>query len=140
MNCVFCEIVAGRASAYVIYRSTRVTAFLDKYPVQSGHTLVVPIEHFRDLLETPEDVLFELIQVVKRVADAQVRALGAKGVRVVQNNGSAAGQAIFHVHFHVIPFYGLPQRGRRELDPLEGERIARILSLALAGENRRKAN
>ncbi|MEM1852576.1 MAG: HIT family protein [Thermofilaceae archaeon] len=132
MSCVFCEIAAGRAPAYIIFRSDRVIAFLDKYPIQSGHTLVAPVEHFRDLLETPDDILFELTRVVKLVAGAQVRALGARGVRVVQNNGSAAGQVIFHVHFHVIPFYGLPQRGRKELDPREGERIARTLSTALA--------
>ncbi|MEM0042400.1 MAG: HIT family protein [Thermofilaceae archaeon] len=132
MSCVFCEIAAGRAPAYIIFRSDRVIAFLDKYPIQSGHTLVAPVEHYRDLLETPDDILFELTRVVKLVAGAQVRALGARGVRVVQNNGSAAGQVIFHVHFHVIPFYGLPQGGRKELDPREGERIARTLSTALA--------
>ncbi|MEM4873712.1 MAG: HIT family protein [Thermofilaceae archaeon] len=132
MSCVFCEIAAGRAPAYIIFRSDRVIAFLDKHPIQSGHTLVAPVEHYRDLLETPDDILFELTRVVKLVAGAQVRALGARGVRVVQNNGSAAGQVIFHVHFHVIPFYGLPQRGRKELDPCEGERIARTLSTALA--------
>ncbi|MEM1667266.1 MAG: HIT family protein [Thermofilaceae archaeon] len=132
MSCVFCEIAAGRAPAYIIFRSDRVIAFLDKYPIQSGHTLVAPVEHYRDLLETPDDILFELTRVVKLLAGAQVRALGARGVRVVQNNGSTAGQVIFHVHFHVIPFYGLPQRGRKELDPREGERIARTLSTALA--------
>ena len=131
MSCVFCEIAAGRAPAYIIFRSANVIAFLDQYPVESGHTLVVPVKHFRDLLETPDDILCELAKVVKLVAGAQVRALGAKGVRVMQNNGSAAGQAIFHVHFHVIPFYGLPQREREVLDSSKGERIAQILSKAL---------
>lgn len=138
MGCVFCKIATGKEPAYIVYRSERVMAFLDKYPVQSGHTLVVPVEHFRDLLEAPDDVLCELIKVVKWVASAQVRALGAKGVRIVQNNGSAAGQVIFHVHFHVIPFSGKPHVGRRELEPSEGERLARALSSALSAIESRK--
>ncbi|MCS7104592.1 MAG: HIT family protein [Thermofilaceae archaeon] len=131
MACVFCEIAAGSAPAYFIYRSQRVIAFLDIYPVEKGHTLVTPLTHYRDLLEVPDDLLAEIIRVVKAVAAAQLRSLGASGVRVVQNNGSAAGQVVFHVHFHVIPFYTHGVSGRRALKPDEGEAISRMLAEAL---------
>lgn len=131
MDCIFCEISAGRSPAFVVLRSELALAFLDKYPVSKGHTLVIPSKHFRDLMETPDDVISELIRVVKAVAIAQVRALGARGVRIVQNNGQAAGQEILHVHFHVIPFYDRGHLGRRELDPEEGVKVALTLSKEL---------
>jgi histidine triad (HIT) family protein len=132
-GCVFCSIVRGAAPAYFVYRGARVVAFLDKFPVERGHTLVVPIEHYENILEIPDDVLCELAKVVKAVVAAQFKALGARGVRVVQNNGAAAGQVVFHAHFHAIPFYGAGSRGRRPLDPREGEEVSRLLAEALGG-------
>lgn len=132
-GCVFCGIAKGVAPAYFVYRGVRVVAFLDQFPVERGHALVVPVEHYENLLEVPDDVLCELIRVVKAVVTAQFRALGARGVRVVQNNGAAAGQVVFHAHFHAIPFYGVSLRGRRPLDPREGEEVSRLLAEALEG-------
>lgn len=134
MTCVFCEIAAGSAPAYFVYRSQRVIAFLDIYPVEKGHTLVTPFEHYRDLLEVPDDLLSEIMRVVKAIAAAQLRSLGASGVRIVQNNGPAAGQVVFHVHFHVIPFYTHGVGGRRALKPDEGKAVSRILAEALQAD------
>jgi len=131
VSCVFCSIARGLAPAFIIYKSELVVAFLDKYPVSKGHTLVASVEHFEDLTSTPDDLLAEMIRVVKAVATAQVRGLGARGVRVVQNNGPEAGQEVFHIHFHVIPFYAEPCRGRRPLSPEEGESISATLRQAL---------
>lgn len=130
-GCVFCDIVKGVAPAYFVYRGERAAVFLDKFPVERGHVLIVPTEHYENLLETPDDLLCELIRLVKAVAAAQVRALGARGVRVVQNNGVAAGQVVFHIHIHAIPFYGSSLRGRRPLDPREGEEVSKLLAEAL---------
>lgn len=135
-RCVFCDIVRGAAPAYFVYRGTRVAAFLDKFPVERGHTLVVPIEHYENLLEVPDDVLCELIRVVKAVVAAQFKVLGARGARVVQNNGAAAGQVVFHLHFHAIPSYGASLRGRRPLDPREGEEVSKLLAEALESAKR----
>jgi len=133
MACVFCEIIEGRREAHFIYRGERVVAFLDKYPLYRGHTLVVPREHYRDVTDTPDEVLAEMISLAKRLVVAMRKALGAPGVRLVVNNGAAAGQVIFHVHMHVIP-YGVEKAWRRPLDPEEGEELARLIRDALPGD------
>ncbi len=130
---MFCEIVQGRREAHFVYRGERVVAFLDKYPLYRGHTLVVPREHYRDVTDTPDDVLAEMFSLAKRLVVAMRDALGAPGVRLVVNNGSAAGQVIFHVHMHVIP-YGVEKTWRRPLDPEEGEELARLIRDALPGD------
>ena len=126
-NCVFCRIIRGEAEAYMVYEDDDVVAFLDKYPVSRGHTLVVPKEHYPYIYEVPDPLLAKLVLVARDVARAQVRALGATGVRIVQNNGSDAGQVIFHVHFHVIPFYGAFRLLRRRLERKEGEEVSDAL-------------
>jgi histidine triad (HIT) family protein len=131
-GCVFCDIVRGAAPAYVVYRGERAAVFLDKFPVERGHALIVPVEHYENLLEVPDDVLCELARLVKAVAAAQFKALGARGVRVVQNNGAVAGQVVLHLHFHAIPFYGSSLRGRRPLDPREGEEVSKLLAEAIS--------
>ena len=130
-RCVFCRIAKGEAPAYVVYRSETTIAFLDILPLTRGHTLVIPKNHYRDLFEAPDEVLYELIRSVKVVAKALLKALEADGVRIVQNNGSAAGQEIFHLHFHVIPFYWGLKPGRRPLRSSEGERIARLVAATI---------
>ena len=71
--------------------------------MNEGHTLVVPKKHYENIYEVPEEELAYLYKVVKRVAVAVRDSMAADGIRVVQNNGSAAGQVIFHFHVHVIP-------------------------------------
>ena len=126
-TCTFCRIARGEAPAYIVYRDGSVIAFLDKAPLTKGHTLVATIEHYENILEIPDKLLGDVINVVKKVAKAQLEGLGAQGVRVVQNNGSLAGQVIFHIHFHVIPFYLNERPSRRLLSSHEGEEISKIL-------------
>ena len=132
-GCVFCS-VENLEGEYIIYRDEDVIAFLDIYPVSRGHTLVAPREHYETIFEVPDDVLCKLIVVTKRVANAVRKALKPDGVRIVQNNGKAAGQVIFHLHFHVIPFYEGVHRGRRRLEEQEGLELQRLLSEALGYE------
>jgi histidine triad (HIT) family protein len=102
-QCLFCKIAAGEVPANIVYDSNDVMAFLDIRPANPGHVLVVPKQHFETLPNIPEELNSVLLQVVKIIAQAQVEALGAQGVNVLQNNGELAGQAVPHVHIHVIP-------------------------------------
>lgn len=134
-TCTFCKIARGKAPAYIVYKDRSVVAFLDKAPLTRGHTLVATVEHYENIMETPEDLLGSVINVVKKVAKAQLRGLRAQGVRVVQNNGSLAGQVIFHLHFHVIPFYQNERPSRRQLNPHEGEEVSKILTEHIRDQN-----
>ncbi|RLE79072.1 MAG: HIT family protein [Thermoprotei archaeon] len=126
-DCVFCRIARDEAPAFVVYKDKEVIAFLDKAPVTRGHTLVATVNHYESILDVPDDLLGRAMRVVKRVAKAQLRGLGADGVRIVQNNGSLAGQVIFHIHFHVIPCYRHERPLRRSLGREEGYEVSRIL-------------
>ena len=84
-------------------------AFLSNRPVNEGHTLVVPKKHYSNIYEISEDETAYLFKIVKRVALAVRESVHAEGIRIVQNNGEAAGQVVFHLHVHVIPMK--PQEG-----------------------------
>jgi len=126
-KCRFCRIIKGELEAYYVYKDSDIVAFLDRYPATEGHTLVVPVQHFENIYEIPEELLCKLIKVVKRIAIAIKNSLGADGIRIVQNNEREAGQVIFHLHFHIIPFYSDTSKylHRRTLTPSEGENISR---------------
>ena len=102
-ECVFCQIIRGKAPASMVYEDTAVAAFLSNRPVNVGHTLVVPKKHYRDIYEMPDDEAAYLFTIAKRAAHAIKDATGNGAIRLVQNNGADAGQVIFHVHVHVIP-------------------------------------
>lgn len=103
MDCVFCKIVKKEIPAEIVYEDAKTIAFLDISPVHPGHTLVVSKTHHETLLETPDDVACHMLSVVKKIAVSVIKATNAQGVNVGVNNGSAAGQVIFHTHYHVIP-------------------------------------
>jgi histidine triad (HIT) family protein len=102
-DCVFCQIIQKKAPASIIYEDEQVVAFLSNRPVNEGHTLVAPKKHYENIYEIPEEEAGYLFKIAKRVAHAVRDATGAEGIRIVQNNGWAAGQVIFHLHVHVIP-------------------------------------
>jgi histidine triad (HIT) family protein len=101
--CIFCKIIQKEAPANVVYEDEHVIVFLSNRPVNEGHTLVVPKKHYRDIHDMPENEAAYLFKITKRIADAVQAAMIPPGIRVVQNNGAAAGQVIFHLHIHVIP-------------------------------------
>jgi histidine triad (HIT) family protein len=103
MDCIFCKIVAGDIPAYKVYEDDKVLAFLDIAPVNYGHTLVIPKEHFVNLEEIPEDKLTAVVAVVKKIGQALKQGLGVVGYNVQLNNDPVAGQVVPHLHFHVIP-------------------------------------
>ena len=102
-DCPFCRIASGESAASIVYEDENVLAFMDLSPATVGHTLVVPCEHWENIYEVPEETLTKLIAVVKRVSVAVKKTFDADGIMVIQNNGRAAGQMVFHLHFHVIP-------------------------------------
>jgi histidine triad (HIT) family protein len=102
-ECIFCQIIRKQSPASIVYEDEQVVAFLSNRPVNEGHTLVVPKKHYENIYEISEEEAAYLFKVTKRVAHAVRDAMDAEGIRLVQNNGLAAGQVIFHVHIHVIP-------------------------------------
>jgi len=103
MNCIFCDIINKKAHAEILFENERVISFLDIRPVNYGHTLVIPKTHYENFLALPEDELCELIKVTKDLSEAIASSLSPEGFNIVTNNGMAAGQSVFHFHFHIIP-------------------------------------
>ncbi len=102
-DCIFCKIIAGDIPCWKVLETETVLAFLDVGPLAEGHVLVIPKEHHATLDGMPEDLAADCARVVVRVSRAVREALGADGWNVLQNNGRVSGQAVDHVHFHVIP-------------------------------------
>jgi histidine triad (HIT) family protein len=108
-ECVFCQIIQKQLPANVIYEDKQVVAFLSNRPINQGHPLVIPKKNHANIYEISEDETAYLFRIVKRVANAVRDSIDAEGIRIVQNNGEAAGQVVFHLHVHVIPMK--PQEG-----------------------------
>ena len=100
---IFTKIIAGEIPCQKVYEDEHVLAFLDVGPLSNGHTLVIPKERKATLAELSDDAAAAIGRVLPRLCRAVVQATGAKAYNVLQNNGSAAHQAVFHVHFHIIP-------------------------------------
>ena len=106
-DCVFCAIAAGEIPSFKVYEDDLVLAYLDINPFAKGHTLVIPKAHTEGLLDTPDETLAAVIARVKKVAAHLKGVLGCDGFNILQNNGEAAGQTVKHVHFHIVPRYGM---------------------------------
>lgn len=102
-NCIFCKIVAGEIPCHKVYESDEVLSFLDIAPVRKGHLLVIPKEHFEDILETPEELGIAFSAALKRLGNALMQGVGATGFNIGMNVKKPAGQLVFHAHWHIIP-------------------------------------
>ena len=100
---IFARILRGELPAHVVEETEHTLTFMDIMPKANGHALVIPKEDAANIFEVPDDALQKLITQVKRVARASQSAYPGNGIRVIQLNGSEAGQSVFHLHFHVIP-------------------------------------
>ncbi|MBQ1511947.1 MAG: HIT family protein [Erysipelotrichaceae bacterium] len=103
--CVFCEIIKGNIPSAKVYEDDKTLAILDISQTTKGHTLVLPKQHYENLLEIPAEELAELIVKVQKIAANNVAKLGAKGFNLLVNTGAVAGQSVPHLHFHIIPRY-----------------------------------
>ncbi len=102
--CVFCEIAAKRSPAWIVHEDAATVAFLDIFPFTRGHLLVIPREHGARLTDLTPEAQRALIRSVAELCGRVERL--APDYNVALNAGAAAGQIVFHVHFHVIPRYG----------------------------------
>lgn len=103
ISCIFCSIIKGSAPGAVVYTDDEFIALMDKYPVNYGHTLLVPKVHYNDLLSMPLDQIGRMYCMAAKLAKAIVSSVKADGFNLGQNNGRAANQIVPHVHVHIIP-------------------------------------
>ena len=112
---IFSKIIKGEIPSYKVYEDEHVFAFLYIGPLSEGHTLVIPKEPAATMDALSDESAAALGRVLPRICRAVMRATGAKEYNILQNNGPTAHQAVFHVHFHIIPKYDGAQR------PIKGE-------------------
>ena len=104
-KCIFCKIVNGEIPSTTLYEDEDCSVILDLGPATRGHALLLPKNHFANLFELDDETAQKAILVAKKMAGKMKDALGADGFNLVQNNGEAAGQTVFHFHMHLIPRY-----------------------------------
>lgn len=104
-NCIFCKIAAGDIPSATIYEDNDFRVILDIEPASKGHALILPKEHYANLYELSDELAAKALSVAKKVITKMTGILGCDGYNVVQNNGEAAGQTVFHFHIHLIPRY-----------------------------------
>jgi histidine triad (HIT) family protein len=103
MDCVFCAIAQGASPASMVYEDVHAVAFMDLHPITEGHVLVVPKQHWVTLEDCPDHLIRHLASVLKKVNRMVTRAVECQGILNEVMNGEAAGQEVFHLHWHVIP-------------------------------------
>jgi histidine triad (HIT) family protein len=104
-DCLFCRIISGELPSARVHEDDLVIAIMDIFPATRGHALVIPRAHAADVRDVPADDLTAVAQVAQRLVGRAYERLGADGVTVMQSNGAAAWQTVFHYHVHVIPRY-----------------------------------
>ena len=104
-NCIFCKIANGEIPSATLYEDKDFRVILDLNPASKGHALILPKAHASNLFELPDETAAKALVLAKEIAHKLYDGLHADGINVVQNNGEAAGQTVFHFHMHLIPRY-----------------------------------
>jgi histidine triad (HIT) family protein len=104
-NCIFCKIANGEIPSATLYEDEDFRVILDLGPASRGHALILPKVHAADLFSLPDETAAKAMILAKRIAETLKEGLKADGINIVQNNGEAAGQTVFHFHMHLIPRY-----------------------------------
>lgn len=104
-DCIFCKIANGEIPSSTVYEDENFRVILDLGPAAKGHALILPKEHFKDVCELDPAVAAKVLPLGAKIGAAMKKSLGCAGFNLVQNNGEAAGQTVFHFHVHVIPRY-----------------------------------
>ena len=132
---IFSKIIRGEIPCHKVYEDDKVLAFLDVGPLSTGHTLVISKEVAATLEQLSDESAAAIGRVLPRLCRAVLKVTGATAYNVLQNNGAAAHQAVFHVHFHIIPKVGDTGLGidwpARKLDGAEGAALAKRIAEAL---------
>ena len=110
-DCLFCKIIAGEIPCFKLFENDDTLAFMDINPANEGHALVIPKEHARDVYAVSDAAITATVKTAKKIAAAIDKTLNPDGLNLLQCNGPAAAQSVFHFHMHVLP--------RREGDELK---------------------
>lgn len=134
-GCIFCKIVAGQIPCHKLYEDAQTLAFLDIGPLSRGHCLIIPKAHYTTIDQMPGDLVGACAALLPRLSRAVVAATGVAGWNILQNNGQIAGQAVHHVHFHIIPRAEGDSLGYRwpagKLDSADAQRLVQAITAHL---------
>jgi histidine triad (HIT) family protein len=133
-NNVFAKILRGEIPSVKVYEDAHVLSFMDVMPQVEGHTLVIPKEPAVDMLDLSPEGAAELMKATQRIAKAVKKALAPPGIMLMQLNGAAAGQSVFHIHFLILPRHAgidLKLHAREMVDPKTLEPLAAKIRAAL---------
>lgn len=126
-NCIFCKIIEGEIPSKTLYEDDDFKVIFDISPASRGHVIILPKYHAANIFELPEKVTADAFIMAKKIATVLKSVLNCDGVNILQNNGEAAGQTVFHLHIHVIPRYKDDNMGltwkQGEADPEELDKI-----------------
>ncbi len=104
-NCIFCKIVKGKIPSHTIYEDEELKAFFDIQPSTPGHTLIIPKEHYENILDVPEDLLLRITSLAKKLAAHYKKKEGYTAFNIIQSSGREANQDVMHFHMHLVPRY-----------------------------------
>ncbi|AMJ42265.1 Protein hit [bioreactor metagenome] len=104
-DCIFCKILNGDIPSATIYEDEEFKAILDRFPANEGHVLILPKEHSANIFEIDPQLAGRLFTLATKIAREMKRILGFEHMNVMQNNGTVAGQTVYHFHLHLIPRY-----------------------------------
>ena len=104
-NCIFCRIIKKDIPNAIIYENDKFLGFMDKYTINHGHTLIVPKQHYDNILEMPAEIVGEMFSLIPSLAKAITSVIESDGFNINQNNGKSANQIVPHVHVHIVPRY-----------------------------------
>ena len=135
-DCIFCRIASGQVPAHTVYQDEHVLGFMDTSPLADGHLLVIPRDHYERITDMPPEAIGRLFAQAGRLGGALLQVTGTEGLNVLQNNGRVAGQAVMHVHVHLIPRREGDGLGYRwsagQYPPGRAEQLAGAIKAALA--------
>ena len=122
-DCIFCKIANGDIPSKTLYEDEEFKVILDVGPATRGHALILPKNHYANLYELPDETAVKVMLNAKKMAVLMTEKLGCDGFNLVQNNGKAAGQTVFHFHLHLIPRYKEDGQtlGWKSLEPTQDE-------------------
>lgn len=104
-DCIFCKLAAGVFDTNTLYEDEDFRVIFDASPATEGHVLILPKEHYANVYELSDEMASKVFVLAKKIATVLKEVTGCAGVNILQNNGEAAGQTVFHFHMHIIPRY-----------------------------------
>lgn len=104
-DCIFCKIINGDIPSATIYENEEFKVILDRFPANEGHVLILPKKHSANIFEIDPEQAGRLFILATKIAKEMKQILGFEHLNVMQNNGTVAGQTVFHFHLHLIPRY-----------------------------------